>query len=285
MTKKKRDNSASYPNNSDEILEKGDDLIDEEEDEEVDESEVDDQFEEDEDDLAVIADLERDDEGLALSEFFFEEEVGYNHYYDWSLLREEDIEKYHEVMNWSDAELSKASIRVSNHFILWTMARACQRNGLVKKFRDICTSLLKARKPRPEICYEDVHLELIQSYAMSHEHKEAFAQLERFEKCFPDSDDIVQWVNAFLLVDSGKVHEGKAKLDRIAMSDSASGRALYEIAMTLISLNHPDLALNYLERAKTMAQMNASAELTTDVDIAREIALRQSAQNAQSDAQ
>lgn len=282
MAKKKRDSASTFPFENEELLEKEEELIDEEEDEEPEDNEAEDLFEEDEDDLAMIEDLERADEDLALSEFFFEEELGYNHYYDWSTLRDDDGAKYNEIINMSEQEVAKTSIRISNHFHLWTLARACQRYGLEKKFQDICLSLLKARKPRPELCYEDIHLELIQSYAHEQKFREAFEHLEKFLKNYPDSEDIYHWAQAFLLIDSGKIHEGKAKLDKIALADLSSGRALFEIAMTLISLNHPDLALNYLERAKHMATMNANAELTTDIDLARDIALRVSDEAAAS---
>ncbi|MCL2326511.1 MAG: hypothetical protein FWC40_08475 [Proteobacteria bacterium] len=292
MAKKKRTGREKIGEMSDlmAISLKEDEPLDDEE--EGEESEREDLFAEDEDDIAMARNLETEDDRIALSMFLYEEEVGFNPMFDWSSLSEADHGKYAAIMSLSEEKLEKLSWKRMTPFQKWIVARAYSRYGQHETFREIALSIIRARKQPEELCVKEIHLELIWDYAETKQHDEALDLLEKFEQAFADEQAAAMRVRGLLLIDRGELDKGKEVLDHLfqrpfnkglqgfehdktARDDKHAGVVQYEVGHALMSMRHFDLALAYFERAKNLASLNDNFELTTAIENARALAVRE----------
>lgn len=288
MAKKRKEERDELEIMADEILAKAakeeeEDSLDEDEESEENKEEA--KFDEDEDDIKALLEVEEKDEQDALSVFLFEEESGFSPTFDWESIKDECNQKHEEIMQLEEAALPAYVKKHVPHWQKWIAACSCARFGQHDIFRELCNAIIKSKKRQPEICYEDIYMELIQDYVETKEFKEAFEVLEKYKKAFPAGseelygDDTYEWVKALLLIESGSVHEGREIFNKIAMKDPESGNIQFEIGASLLNMSHPELALIFLDKAKMLAKMNRNYELTTTIDDARYAAIKMAQEN------
>jgi tetratricopeptide (TPR) repeat protein len=257
------------------------------EDEENDESEQEDVFAEDESDIAMMHNLEIEDNQIALSEIVFEEEAGFNPMFDWSTLAESERSRFSSLMSLDKEAVESYAWKRLGTLQRWMYARACAKVGLHEQFREISLGILKMRKPIPELCLEDIYLELVWDYVETKEYDEALSVLDKFEQAYPDEKPAAYRVRALIMMDMGEIDKGKAIIEQLLnlpfnhgikgfeddksyrSADMNDGLLQYEIGYALLSMNHVDLAMHYFDRARNLANMNDNYELTMAIDNAR----------------
>ncbi len=262
------------------------------EDDENEDGEQEDVFAEDESDIAMMRNLEAEDNKIALETFSFDEEVGFNAMFDWSGVAESEIGRF-KVLRDMDAEsLSSYSWKRLNNMQKWMVARACSLHGLHEMFREIVSTILKTRKPSPELCAEDIMLELAWDYVETKEYEQALATLEKFEQSYPAEQAAAMRARALVFIDMGEVDKGKSLIEQIVNlqfnrnikgfendkstrdSDKSDGVIQYEIGYSLLNMKHYELAMHYFERARNLANMNDNYELTMNIDNARAMTMK-----------
>lgn len=245
----------------------------EEEPEEEEEESDEESDEDDDDDDDVDVDLDADiDEGLDGP--IFEEEAGYADTFDWSSLPEEERTRHNELLGADRDALAEVNFKKLGPLERWAVAQAYARHGMRAEFQEACRAILKARKRHDALMYEDIYLELISDLADAKDFDEAFSYLDKFQKAFPDDDDIYQRVHGLLLIESGKVHEGRALLDELMARADDHGELHLEIGDDLLAMGHPELALRILARGKDFARQSRDTELMTAIDETRRMALQ-----------
>ena len=285
MAKKKSQNSDSdidFQNEFEEPLETM--VDDEEENEGEDEEKEKDEFLEDESDLAMIRNLENEDRRIALSALPFDEELGFNPDYDWTTVSEAEHSRYVSLMSDTRENIEGVSWKRFAPLQRWMVARACSKNGLHDMFREIALGLIKARKRAPELCLEDIYLDLVRDYVETEEYDLAVGIVDKFEQTFPDEAEAALRVRALIFFAQDKIDEGKKLVDKLirlpfnrnipgfehdrASADSETRESLiqYEIGYALYSLKKYDLAKHYFEHARDLATMNNDYELTMAID-------------------
>ena len=192
-----------------------------------------------------------------------------------------------------DAEsLSSYSWKRLNNMQKWMVARACSLHGLHEMFREIVSTILKTRKPSPELCAEDIMLELAWDYVETKEYEQALATLEKFEQSYPAEQAAAMRARALVFIDMGEVDKGKSLIEQIVNlqfnrnikgfenykstrdSDKSDGVIQYEIGYSLLNMKHYELAMHYFERARNLANMNDNYELTMNIDNARAMTMK-----------
>lgn len=242
-----------------------DDLLDDEEGDEEDDEEE----EEDEDEILAAAEAEEPGE----VDPFFEEAAGYAQDFDWNSLSDEDRETHENILNATLHELEQLNLKRTPLFDRWAAAQAFARHGERETFQEICRSLIKSRRRHDALQYEDIYLELISDLAEVGEHDEAFDYLEKFQKAFPEEEHIYERVYGLLLVEAGKIHEGKEKLDELMVNSDERGYLHLEIGDDLVAMGHAEIALRILARGKDFARRHSDTELMTAIDETRRLAL------------
>lgn len=292
MAKKKRQDKDNY---EDFVQDSEPTAPDEEpldEDEDGDEGEAEDVFAEDESDIAMIRKLEEEDTQIALAEILFEEEVGFNPMFDWSTVSEAEHSRFEALKTLSKEELEAYSWKRLGALQRWMVARACSLQGLHEMFREIALGIVKARKRPPELCVEDIYLELVWDYVETKEYDLALDMVDKFEQAFPDEQATALRVRGLINIDMGDLDAGKAHIDQLINlpfnrnikgfeddkssrdSDKRDGVIQYEIGYALLNMKRYELALHYFDRARNLANMNDNYELTMSIDNARAITLR-----------
>lgn len=286
MSKKRKQDKDAFKNDQ---LEMDPISIEEnlDEDEENEDSEQEDVFAEDESDIAMIHNLENEDNRLALSEISLDEESGFNPMFDWSTLPESEKSRFSSLMSMEKEDVEKYSWKRLGTLQKWMYARACMKHDMHDQFREIAQAIVKMRKPVPELSIEDIYLELIWDYRQTKEYDQALALLDKFDKAFPEELPASYRVRALLLIDMGEVDKGKSLIDQLLHLpfnrnikgfedektshniDSNDGVIQYEIGYALLNMNHIDLAMHYFERARNLSVMNDNYELTMAIDNAR----------------
>ncbi|MBQ9817338.1 MAG: hypothetical protein IJM59_07740 [Proteobacteria bacterium] len=292
MAKKKRQEKDSYEDfqQENEPLAPDEEPLDE--DEESDDGESEDVFAEDESDIAMIRKLEEEDTQIALSEILFDEEVGFNPMFDWSTVSEAERSRFAALKTMSREDVEAYSWKRLSAFQRWMVARACSLCGLHEMFREIALGIIKARKRPPELCIEDIFLELVWDYVETKEYPQALELVDKFEQSFPDEQAAALRVRGLIYIDMGESDKGKALIDQLIHlpfnrnikgfeddkssrdSDKRDGVIQYEIGYALLNMKRYDLALHYFERARNLANMNDDYELTMSIDNARAETLR-----------
>ena len=270
MAKKKKnfiddEYEEKYEDNDD--IEEDDDFADDENEDE--DSKEDALLKEDEEDQAMLIAVEREDEQTALSQLIMQEEIGFNPEFNFDSLTEKEKEKYESLILLTMDEAKKLAWKRLPHWQKWTLAMVCQKYSINDKFREICTSLIESptkKNAHPGILYDDIHLELIRSYAEDGLHEQAITELDEFNKLYPQHEDVGLWIKALLLINNQQHDEGKIILDKIALTDTETGNIHHEIAAALLSINQPEIAMTYLEKAKVLAKSRKDSELTTAID-------------------
>ncbi len=262
------------------------------EDDENEDSEQEDVFAEDESDIAMMRNLEAEDNKIALETFSFDEEVGFNTMYDWSTVAESETSRFKALKEMDVEALRGYSWKRLNNMQKWMVARACSLRGLHEMFREIVLVILKSRKPSPELCNEDIALELVWDYIETKEYDEALATLDRFEQAYPAEQAAAMRARALVFIDMGEVEKGKSLIEQIVNlqfnrnikgfeddkstrdSDKSDGVIQYEIGYSLLNMKHYELAMHYFERARNLANMNDNYELTMNIDNARAMTVK-----------
>ena len=290
MAKKKNQNNGDFqdfPQDSELPVEE--EPIDEEE--EGEEKESDDVYAEDEGDKEMMRKLEEEDRRIALDCIAFDEEVGFNPMFDWATVPEAERNRFAEYLRAEAATLEAVSWKRFNPFQRWMLARACSRRGMHDMFREITASILRSKK-RPELCLEDIHLELIGDYLDTGNVKEANDALDAFAKAFPDEEAAALRVRGLIHVFNGEHDDGKKCFDELVRipfnrnieghsddaaprdSDKRNGVIQYEIGYALLNMKKYEQALHYFERAHNLANMNDDDELTMSIENARSTTMK-----------
>ena len=261
------------------------DVVDE--DEENEENEQEDVFAEDESDIAMIRNLEAEDNKIALETFSFDEEVGFNPMFDWASVAESETSRFKALSEMTNEALAGYSWKRLNAMQKWMVARACSQHGLHDMFREVTLSILKSRKAVAELCIEDIYLELVWDYVETKEYDEALSVVDKFEQAFPSEHAAALRVRGLVYIDMGDVEKGKSTIEQIMTiqfnqnikgfendkstrdSDKSDGVMQYEIGYSLLNMKHYELAMHYFDRARNLANMNDNYELTMNIDNAR----------------
>ncbi|MBR4984698.1 MAG: hypothetical protein IKY83_03030 [Proteobacteria bacterium] len=263
------------------------------EEEESEEGESEDVFAEDESDIAMMRKLEEDDAQRALSAIVIEEEIGFKPTYDWSTLPDSELNRFSALKNADKAEIENYSWKNLSAMKRWMVGLACIRHGLHEMFREIANSIIKLRKAPPELCLEDIYLELVRDYTETKEYDQAFKMLDKFEKTYPQEAFAAMRVRGLIYYDMGDNEKGKEAIDKVikwrfnqdieAFKGDRSGGFLaqrdgvvqYEVGYALLNMKHYELAREYFERAQSLAKMNDNYDLMMAIDDALAVTLRQ----------
>ncbi len=171
-----------------------------EEDEDGDESESEDVYAEDESDIVTLRRLEDKDREQALAEFHFDEEVGFNPLFDWSTVAEAETTRFQSLMAMTNDELETYKYDRLSNFQKWMVARACAKNGMHEMFQKITMGLVKSKKTTPELCMEDLYLELISDNLETRSYDAALENLDAFEKRFQDETLVALRVRGLIYI-------------------------------------------------------------------------------------
>ncbi len=262
------------------------------EDEENEESESEDVFAEDESDIAMIHKLEEEDTQKALSTISFDEEVGFNPMFDWDSVPESEKTRFSTLKSMSREELETYSWKRLNAYQKWMVALACSDNGLHDMFREIVSTLINVKKKSPELCIEDIYLELVWDYLETKEFDKALETVDKFEEKFPSEKRVSLRVRGLVYMAMGDMDKGKALIDQINNiafnndipgyendksfrdAERLSGMLQYEVGYSLLNMQLYPAALQFFEKAKNLAQLNDNYELIMAIDNAKALATR-----------
>lgn len=262
------------------------------EEEESDENESEDVFAEDESDIAMMRKLEEDDAQKALSAVVLEEEVGFKPTFDWSTIPEAERNRFSTLKAADKSEIENYSWKSLSAMKRWMVALSCIRLGLHDMFREIASSIIKLRKAPPELCMEDIYLELVRDYVETKEYEQAFKMLDKFEKTYPSETVAAVRVRGLIFYDMGELEKGKEMIDKVIRwrfnqdieaykddranysSELRDGVIQYEVGYALLNMKHYGEAKDYFERAQSLAKMNDNYDLMMAIDDAMAITLR-----------
>lgn len=254
------------------------------EDEDGDEREAEDEFAEDESDLALLRSLEMEERTKALATFSFAEELGFNPEFDWSTVSEAEQGRFQALMENTAENIESMSWKRLEPMQRWMIARAAMKHGLHALFREIANNILKTRKKIPELCLEDIYLELVRDYVETKEFDEAFEMLAKFEQAFPQEQESLLRVKALVHFAKGENDEGKALIEEMIKLpfnrnipgfekervdydvEKRESTMNYEVAAALYSLGLNDRAKAFLDKARNFADMNEDYELIMEID-------------------
>ena len=292
MGKKKHqdsDNYIDFPQDSEPSVPEEEPLDEEEENED---GESEDVFVEDESDIAMMRKLEEDDAQRALSAIVLEEEIGFKPTFDWSTVPDSDLSRFAALKTADKAEIENSSWKSLSAMRRWMVGLACIRLGLHDMFREIANSIIKLRKAPPELCMEDIYLELVRDYAETKEYDQAFKMLDKFEKTFPSEMYAALRVRGLIYYEMGDADKGKELIDKVIKwrfnqdiegfqddrssysSDQRDGVIQYEVGYALLNMKHYEQARDYFERAQGLAKMNGNYDLMMAIDDALAVTIR-----------
>ena len=247
-------------------------------------SESDEETAEEEEDIDVLVDddilIDEEPEEEVNDPFaWFTDTAGYNENYDWSGFDPEEKARHEELLVLTPETVGKQGVTKLSGLDRWAVAQSYLRLGQPAKFMDVCRAILKMRSKHEALAHDEIYLELIASLAENGEHEEAFKALDRFLKLYPHEEAAYQRVRGLLLIESGKIHDGKELLDGTLTGNKQQGELLLEIGDELVALGHPELALNYLKRGKRIARIRKDPELITEFDESMRLANQQAERN------
>ena len=252
-----------------------------------DENESDESFAEDENDLEMLRKLEEDDRKTALSVFSFDEEVGFNPCFDWKTVAEAEKNAFLAMKADGIEKIESLPWKRHDPFKRWMAATVALQHGHHALFREIAASILNARKKAAELCYEDIHLEIVRDFIETDEFAEAKEAIKRFAASFPDEEECLWRVSALAAFAEGDDETGKEFVDKLVHAkfnrhiagfekdtarsgfENQTSNVYYEIADALYSLRKPKTegrAQYYLDKAREYAVLNNDDELIMTID-------------------
>ncbi len=199
-----------------------------------------------------------------------DEELGYTDH-DWSLLSEAECDSHDRIIAASADDLADIDEEALTDLERWALAQVLADSDDDEGFERVCRRIIESGNGHPAVDYAEICLELIQDCVLTGRFGEAEALLSDLGR-FDNDPGMHDQLRIVIDVAGGRRDEGLSRLQRVVDANGDDPALYAGLAENLLAVGCADTAVELLEKAAELADMDNDKMLRVEIAAALQVA-------------